>query len=64
MRTLGLLLVLGALAYHLYPDLLTNSAKKLLPPAPAPAPAPQPKQEEEEPEGENGDHLFPDDLKG
>jgi hypothetical protein len=62
MRTLGLLLVLGALAYTLYPDLLTSSAKKLLPPAPAPAPEPVGKQEEPVPDGESGDHLFPADL--
>lgn len=63
MRTLGLLVVAGALAY-LYvqnnPAVLTN----LLPVPKAPAPAPPPAQQSQEPppSGEVGDHLFDDAL--
>jgi hypothetical protein len=61
MKTLGLLIVLGAVAYSLYPDLLTKLAKPMLP-AP-PAPKAETKQEERSvPDGESGDHLFPADL--
>jgi hypothetical protein len=61
MRTLGLLLVAGALAYMYVqnnPAVLTS----MLPAPKTPAPAPAQKEEETPPSGETGDHLFGDDL--
>ena len=67
MRTLGLLIVAGAMAYVYYPNLLPSLLLALKSPAPKGEQKEQ-KEKEKEPEEQSydnsGDHLFGDDLKG
>jgi hypothetical protein len=66
MKTLGLLIVVGAMTYVYYPNLLSSFLLALKSPAPRGAEPKEQKEEKEvssEPEN-SGDHLFGDDLKG
>jgi hypothetical protein len=66
MKTLGLLIVAGAMAYVYYPNLLSSFLLALK--SPAPRVEKKEQKEEKEPEEQSfdnsGDHLFGDDLKG
>jgi hypothetical protein len=65
MRTLGLLIVVGAMTYVYYPNLLSSFILALKSPAPKGEKKEQKEVEPEEQSSDNsGDHLFGDDLKG
>ena len=62
MRTLGLLIVAGAMVYLYYPSLVPSLLLSLKSPAPK-GEVKEKKEKEPEETSNSGDHLFGDDLK-
>jgi hypothetical protein len=60
MRTLGLLVILGAVGYYalMNPSMIAQITKTTPAPPSQQEAKQESKKEEEEPQGENGDHLF------